>query len=525
MFFDVSTVSITIINMVRQPEQKTPLAPPPPPAPQRKIDRVQAVRGMKDIMPQDDRMWTWIRERARLLAHAYGFQRIELPVLESTSLFVRAVGKETDIVEKEMFSFEDQGGDRLSLRPEFTAGMVRAYIEHGMVNQPQPVQLYTIGPLFRHERPQAGRLRQHYQFDCEAFGDANPVIDAQLIMLAHHLFKDLGLEATVQMNSVGCPTCRPAYIEELTRYYKTHKKTLCEDCQRRLQKNPLRLLDCKAEGCGPVKAGAPQILDRLCDACKNHFIKVLEYLDDGALSYSLQASLVRGLDYYTKTVFEFTIPATDGTQSIALCGGGRYDGLVEQFSQRSVPAVGFGLGLERLIGALRQQGIEPPPEERPHVFLAQLGDAAKRRALLLFEEFRRAHVSVVAQFSKDSLKAQLESARRARVRYTLILGQKEVMEGTIILRDMDGGAQEVVNAERVVTVLQKKIAEAPIIVATPGSDEQPRDRFSSLTDDTALTDDEIEGDVFEQMGDKNDRVNPDFEEKGGDDGGSETETE
>ncbi|MBI4262052.1 histidine--tRNA ligase [Candidatus Uhrbacteria bacterium] len=509
-----------------KPTEKQQKAPPPtpPPAPQRKIERVQAVRGMKDILPQEERLWTWITGRARALAHAYGFQLIELPILEATSLFVRAVGKDTDIVEKEMFSFEDQGGDRLSLRPEPTAGMVRSYIEHGMVNQPQPVQLYTIGPMFRHERPQAGRLRQFYQFDCEVFGDASPVIDAQLIILAHHFYKELGLETIVHMNSVGCPTCRPTYTEELARYYKTHRKSLCEDCQRRLLKNPLRLLDCKAEACQPIKTGAPQILDRLCDLCKNHFMKVLEYLDDAAIPYSLQPALVRGLDYYTKTVFEFFSPMPDGTQGFALGGGGRYDGLVEYFSQRQCPAAGFGIGLERIMAALRQRTIDAPASERPHVFLAQLGDAAKRRALLLFEECRKANLLVLAQFSKDNLKAQLEIARRNHVRYTLILGQKEVMEGTIILRDMDGGAQEVVNAERIVAVLQKKIAEAPII-ASGATDDTPHDRSLSFKDDPELAEDETEGDAFEQVSDGKDTVNPDFEEKGGDDGGSETETE
>lgn len=500
----------------------------------KKGERLQSVRGMKDILPQDERMWGWITDHARTIARAYGFQFIQTPILEETSLFVRAVGKETDIVEKEMFSFVDQGGEHLSLRPEFTAGIVRAYVEHGMLNQPQPVQLVTIGPVFRHERPQAGRLRQHHQFNCEVLGDASAVSDAQLIMLAFYFYKGLGIDVTVHVNSVGCPQCRPAYTEDLQRYYKAHRKSLCEDCQRRLVKNPLRVLDCKEESCKPIVAGAPQMLDRLCEECKNHFMKALEYLDDGAIPYNLAHYLVRGLDYYTKTVFEFTTASPDGTESLALGGGGRYDGLVEQLSGRACPAAGFGIGLERVITTLRSRMIEPPTGERPQVFLAQLGDAAKRRAILLFEECRRVGLTVLANFAKDSLKVQLELARKARVRYTIIIGQKEVMEGTMLLRDMDGGSQEVVNAERIIHVLTKKLERAPADVQSVGAPgdaaegEQPaprraREDWDGTGDaDEGLGLNDDDGSTHEESSDADDAAS--FE-KGGDSGGSETETE
>ncbi|MBI4276416.1 histidine--tRNA ligase [Candidatus Uhrbacteria bacterium] len=519
-----------------------PPQPPPPAAttpviPPKKVERVQSVRGMKDILPQDESLWMWVLDRARACATAYSFQHIETPIVEETSLFVRVVGKETDIVEKEMFSFVDQGGDHLSLRPEWTAGMVRAYLEHGMQTYPQPVALYGLGPVFRHERPQAGRLREHHQFDCEVFGEGGPVIDAQLILLARNFYAELGLETTVQMNSVGCPTCRPPYTEELIRHYRARKKDICEDCQRRLLKNPLRLLDCKVEACQGVRAAAPQLLDRLCDVCKNHFIKVLEYLDDAAVTYQLQPFLVRGLDYYTKTVFEFVATNADGTSTLALGGGGRYDGLIEQLAGRVVPASGFALGLERVISALRSRNIQPPLERRVDVFLAQLGDAAKRRALLLFEEFRKAGITAQANFAKDSLKAQLELARRANVRYTVIIGQKEVMEGTVLIRDMDGGSQEIANAERVVQEVKKKLEHAaaePLVVVPPtmseasGTPSLPHARTARTEslDDTAAreNDSDVELDAAAFDGAVSESGEESFK-KGGDDGGSETKEE
>ncbi|MEK7102786.1 MAG: histidine--tRNA ligase [Patescibacteria group bacterium] len=423
----------------------------------------QLVKGMKDILPVDQELWEHIRDTARTIATQYGFGRIDTPIVESTSLFTHSVGKQTDVVEKEMYSFEDQGGDNLTLRPEFTAGIARAYIEHGMLNMPQPIKVYTVGPLFRHEKPQADRYRQHHQFNCEVIGEANPAVDAQLILMAFKLYKTVALPVILHINSIGCLTCRGTYREVLAEYYRTKRNQICEDCKRRLVKNPLRLLDCKEEQCQPVKAGAPQIIDYLCEECKSHFEKVLEFLDVLEIPYSLNPHLVRGFDYYTRTVFEFYLLQNDEeTPTLALGGGGRYDNLIEVLGGRPTPGCGFGLGIERIVNRLKQiqhdggevsLPIQPPVD----MFLAQLGEQAKRQAMVLFEDLVTEGFSVAEGFVKDSLKAQLELANKLNVRFTLILGQKELLDGTIIIRNMEGGEQEVVDIKKIIPILKKKI--------------------------------------------------------------------
>lgn len=434
-----------------------------PPLPKPSKDAPRLLRGFKDLLPQDARWWYWAEDIARRVAREGGYERIDPPHLEDVRLFIRAVGKETDIVEKELFSFVDQGGETVALRPEFTASIARAYLEHGFVNQPQPVRLSTIGSLFRYERPQAGRFREHHQWGIEVMGDQHPVLDAEVIMLGVRFFKLLGITVSVEINSLGCATCRPQYREALVTFYRSRKKQLCENCQRRLAKNPLRALDCKEPSCQPLKEGAPQIVDWLCEICKNHFIKVLEYCDAGGVPYVLSTHLVRGLDYYTKTVFEFyttrqgdTNETTSETR-IALGGGGRYDDLIALFGGRPTPAVGFGIGLERVIGELKIRNATPPPPDRIDVFVAQLGDAGRERALVLIEEMRQQNIAVRASLSKDGLKTQLELANRHGATYTLIIGQKEVLDETIIIREMEGGMQEIVPYDRVIGELQKKL--------------------------------------------------------------------
>lgn len=418
----------------------------------------QLVRGMKDVLPADQKYWDFVIGKAESIARSYGFSKIETPILEETGLFVRGIGKQTDIVEKEMFSFVDQGGENLTLRPEFTAGVVRAYIEHGMLNQPQPVKMYSHGPLFRHERPQAGRYRQLHQFNFEAIGDGHPVLDAEAIIVGNVIFKELGLKVNVQINSVGDQNCRPKYKEILTNYYRSKKKNLCEDCQMRLAKNPLRLLDCKNPQCQPFKAEAPQFVDWLCDDCKNHFMRVLEYLDEAEVLYNLNPQIVRGLDYYTRTSFEFFLDGEDLASQAALGGGGRYDTLVEQLGGRAAtPAVGWAMGVERVINKLKEKNLEVPDLSKPEVFLAQLGDQAKRKSLSLFETLRREGFRVYQSFSKDNLKAQLEIANKLGAKLALVLGQKEMIDGTILIRDMDAGVQEVVDFNKVVVELKKRL--------------------------------------------------------------------
>jgi histidyl-tRNA synthetase len=423
----------------------------------------QVLRGFKDILPAEQKYWEFLTEKAKAIAQDYGFEKIDLPILEETNLFVRSVGKETDIVEKELFSFIDKGGENVSLRPEATASVARAYINHGMLNLPQPVKLFYIGPMFRYDRPQSGRYRQFVQFGLEAIGESHPVIDAQLIISGYNFFKELGLKVNVQINSIGCPTCRKEYKTHLINYYKTQKTHLCDDCKNRLGKNPLRLLDCKEEKCQAINEDAPQIVDWLCDECKNHFVKVLEFLDEAEIAYNLNPHLVRGLDYYTKTVFEIWPIAQSGGDNAdkkaqsALGGGGRYDNLVELLGGRSTPAAGFSVGLERTILKLKELEINVAEKKNPDIFVAQLGEAAKRKCLALYETLRNENIKIAESFSKDGLKNQLDVANRLGVKYTLILGQKELSEGTILLRDMEGGVQETLNYSKVVKEVKKRL--------------------------------------------------------------------
>lgn len=418
---------------------------------------LKTLRGMKDILPADQKYWSFLRTKIDDIAGVYNFDRIDTPVLEETDLFVRSVGETSDIVQKELFSFVDQGKNKIALRPEFTASIMRAYINHGMGNVPQPVKLYTTGQLFRHERPQSGRLRQFNQINFEVLGEGNPVVEAQLIHIAHTYFKELGLEVVVNVNSLGSPECRPLYKEALVNYYKTAMSASLKDkYKKELKKNPLRLLDSKDKDLQELRDGAPQILDYLDDDSKTHFFTVLEYLDDLEIPYNLSPTLVRGLDYYTHTVFEFYMKKEVNGSQTALGGGGRYDLLAEELGSKvPVPAAGFGLGMERIIARLREGGLLEDEEKQIDVFVAQIGDQARRRAMLLFEELRSKGISVMENFAKSSLKSQLELANKVKAQIVLILGQKEVSEDTILIRDMESGVQEIVELKTIATELKK----------------------------------------------------------------------
>lgn len=416
---------------------------------------IETLRGMRDILPDEQKYFINIVRKGESMAHAHGFEKIETPLVENTNLFTRTAGKTSDVVEKEMYTFLDKGNDSVTLRPEGTASMARAYINHGMLNLPQPVKLYYHGPMFRYDRPQHGRYRQHFQFGMESFGDANPIVDAELIYLSVIFCKQNGIAAMVKINSIGCSTCRAAYIAKLLEYYKTKRTHLCEDCKRRLVKNPLRLLDCKVVTCAPFKIEAPVFLDHLDEDCKKHIMRVLEILDDLEVAYDIDNNLVRGFDYYNRTVFELF--SNDGDSVVALGGGGRYDGLVEQLGGRPTPACGFGLGIDRLAMTMRERGVVMARPDAPVVFLAQLGDPARKKAFILFEELRNAGVVASANFSKSAIKAQLEIANRLGVKYTLILGQQEVVDGTVLVRDMESGMQETVDIGKVVYEVKKKL--------------------------------------------------------------------
>lgn len=436
-------------------KDKGKIVPPPEAAKVKKITPPQLVRGMRDILPADWRWWNFIFQKVQEHALAYSFERIETPVVEKTALFNRAIGTATDIVEKEMFSFVDQSEEHLSLRPEYTASIARAYLEHGMISWPQPVKLYALGPLFRHERPQAGRQRQFWQFNFEILGESSAIADSQLIVMIAALFESLGLPVTIQINSIGDQVCRPAYKQLLIDYYRTKRSVLCEDCKRRLQRNPLRLLDCKEPACQEVAKNAPQMVDSLCELCRVHFMRVLEHLDEVGLEYQLNPYLVRGLDYYTRTVFEVWSQSDQG--QVALGGGGRYDNLIQELGGQATPATGFASGLERIVTELKVRQVPVPTAPTPEIFLAALGDAARKKAFRLFEDLRRQGMRVAESFTKDGLKSQLEIANRLGVKFALVLGQKELADGTIIVRDMENGIQEIVDLKKVVGEVKKRL--------------------------------------------------------------------
>ncbi len=422
-----------------------------------KKPKFKAPKGMRDILPEDQAYWERVKKVVNDLSKSYGFGLLETPIPEETELFVKGTGQFTDIVEKEMFSLRTKGGEKLTLRPEFTPPIIRAYLERGLTALPHPVKLYSIGPIFRYERQQKGRYRQAYQANFEVVGEKDPILDAQLIQLFFSISKTLGIKNLItQINSIGCPNCRPVYRRMLVSYYRSRVKNACATCQRRLKQNPLRLLDCKSEKCVEIAKEAPQIIDHLCDDCHNHFKSVLEYLDEIEIPYILNSHLVRGLDYYTKTVFEIWPEDEEGRQ-IALAGGGRYDGLVKLLGGNDLPGVGFAMGLDRIVNLMEEREIKIPQRRRPLVFLIQLGELGKKKSLKLFEELRQAGLKVNNSFSRNTMKAQLKRADKAGARFALILGQKEALDETIIIRDMESSSQEIVPLKKVVEKLKKKI--------------------------------------------------------------------
>ena len=421
------------------------------------------IRGMKDILFDEYRYFDLVSRRAASIASSYGFKRVGLPVLEKAELYEKTSGKGSDIVTKELYNFVDKGGEKVAMRPEATPGLVRAYIEHGLFNQPQPIKTFWCGPLFRYDRPQSGRYRQHNQFNLDIFGEESPIADVLLILITHIFFKELQLNIEIQINSIGCLECRKGYIVKLQEYFKTraNKAKLCGDCKKRITKNPLRVLDCKEQSCIDSLLEAPQIVDSLDEECRAHFVKVLEYLDELDIPYNLNPNLVRGLDYYTRTVFEVWAVSDSGSDSrqSSLGGGGRYDNLIEQIGGRPAPACGVGIGIERVILKIKESNTILKPESEKAVFLAQIGEQARRKAFVLFEDLRKAGFNVSQSFTRDALRAQLEEANRVGAKYTLILGQKEVSDNTILIRDMDSGVQEVVDFKKIIPELEKRLED------------------------------------------------------------------
>jgi histidyl-tRNA synthetase len=401
----------------------------------------QAPRGTQDILPEEAGYWDYVESAARAQARLFGYAEIRTPTFEDTGLFLRGVGGSTDIVEKEMYSFQDKGGGDLTLRPEGTASIVRAYLEHGMASRPQPVRLFTFVNCFRYDRPQRGRYREFHQWDCEAIGELDPLVDAEMIALLWRFYEALGLRGlTLQLNSIGDGNCRPAYLEQLKAYYRGRADALCGDCRRRLETNPLRLLDCKNASCQPAIAAAPRLVDALCAECAEHFGALQRYLGVLGIAFEVNTRLVRGLDYYTKTVFEVW-PAEVGAQS-AVGGGGRYDGLAKELGGRPTPAIGFATGIERIILNLKQQEAPLPPPLVPRAFVVTSGEAAREQAVALGDRLRREGVPTLVATGNRSLRAQLRQAEGKGAPWTVILGEDELAAGEATLKDMATGAQE-----------------------------------------------------------------------------------
>ena len=415
----------------------------------------RAPRGTVDVLPDDQKYWRYVERQAADVCRRFVYQRIDTPMFEAAGLFVRSVGEETDVVQKETYTFEDRGGDLLTLRPEGTAPVCRAYLEQGMSNLPQPVRLYYFCPIFRYERPQAGRYRQHHQFGIEAIGDADPMIDAEVIQIAWLLTQELELKGlSLLVNTIGDAACRPGYLQELRAYYTPHLDNVCVDCRTRYEHNPLRLLDCKQESCQPYIGDAPHSADHLCIACQEHWSTLQHYLELTDIPYRVDHRLVRGFDYYTRTVFEIQ-PPEEGSQS-TLVGGGRYDGLIQELGGRPTQGIGFGMGMERLILSLKRQGVPLPEESAQPVVFACLGEDALMRALELATWLRRSSLPVLVAPANRSLRSQMRYASAMQARFTVVIGEEELARGTAAVRDMVGSVQEEVPQTTLVEYLQGK---------------------------------------------------------------------
>ena len=403
----------------------------------------KAPRGTTDVLPEEQPYWDRIYEAAARLAALFGYTRIQTPVFEEASLFTRGVGEVTDIAQKEMYVFEDRGGQEMALRPEGTAPVCRAYLEHGMQVLPQPVRLWYWAPIFRYDRPQAGRYRQHTQFGVEIIGEPDASADAEVIELLHRLYEELGIAGlTLYVNSIGDDVCRPAYIEALRAYYADRLDTVCGDCRARFDRNPLRLLDCKNAPCQPVIANAPKTTDHLCEPCAEQFQRLQDHLQAVDIAFEINPRLVRGLDYYTRAVFEFQ-PAGEGAQS-TVGAGGRYDGLIELLGGRPTPGTGFATGIERIILNLKRGEADLPDPVHPRVFVAVQSEAARTAAFRLASDLRRQGIAVVLASAGRSLKAQMRHADALGAQYAAILGDRELESATVTLRRLSDGAQETV---------------------------------------------------------------------------------
>jgi len=416
----------------------------------------KAPRGTKDILPDEVEKWQFLEREFRKICDIFGYKEIRTPTFEHTELFLRGVGETTDIVEKEMYTFQDKSGRSLTLKPEGTAACARALIEHKLYNQSLPLKLYYIIPGFRYERPQAGRLREFHQFGIEVFGSENPAVDVEVIGMAVKFLKGLGLEdLDLRVNTLGCSNCRPVYKKVLHEYLSSKKEKLCDTCKVRYEKNPLRILDCKNDECKKVIQDSPKILDYLCEDCKGHFTKVKKLLSAIQIEYTVDPMIVRGLDYYTRTVFE--IISTDLGAQNTLCGGGRYDGLVEECGGPHIPAAGFGMGIERLIYVLESKGLLSIPKKGIDVFIAVLDDESFETGYKLLFDIREKGLSADIDYMNRSLKGQMKYADKLAAKYTIFIGEDEIKSNFLTVKDLSTGEQQKIGMNEIYEFLYKNI--------------------------------------------------------------------
>lgn len=398
------------------------------------------IKGTEDVLPKDSYRWQFVEDVMRKESAAYGFKEIRTPVFEHTELFARGVGQTTDVVQKEMYTFDTKGGESVTLRPEGTAGAARAVLEHGLVNDSLPIKASYFVSCYRYEKPQAGRLREFHQFGLECYGTQSPVADAELICAAQSIFDRLGIkQLRLEINSIGCPTCRAEYHKALKEYFYGYKDGLCETCNSRLEKNPMRILDCKSPVCSKIAQGAPKITDYLCDECKEHFASVQKYLDAAGVEYTVNPTIVRGLDYYTKTVFEFV---TDfiGAQG-TVCGGGRYDGLIEELGGKHLPSLGFAMGIERLLMLMDKQGIEIPKPSTCDLYVAVMGEKASLKSFEIIKAVRSCGLIAETDVVGRGLRAQMKYADKIGAKFSMVLGDNEIEQGKAVIKNMSSGEQ------------------------------------------------------------------------------------
>lgn len=413
----------------------------------------RAVKGTNDVLPEESYKWQYIEKKMLDTASLFGFKEIRVPVFEHTEVFSRSVGDTTDVVQKEMYTFDDKGGRSITLRPELTAGVIRSIIENGLYNQSLPQKVCYIGGCYRYEKPQAGRLREFHQFGVECIGAAAPAADAEVISLAHSVLNSIGVEnLSLEINSIGCPTCRAEYHKALKAYFESKKENLCETCKERLDRNPMRILDCKSPVCGQIAKDAPVMINFLCEDCGNHFEAVKSLLDEMSIEYKVNPTIVRGLDYYTRTVFEF-VSGDIGAQS-TVCGGGRYDGLMQQMGAPATPSLGFAMGIERLLLVLANQNKEIGKQQVCDIYIAPMGDKAVVKAAAICSNLRKSGLCAQTDICGRGLKAQMRYANKISARYSVVLGDNELESGIIRLKDMNTGEEKEISLDSIVESLK-----------------------------------------------------------------------